>query len=631
MNRKPELLLYDDELIVDSFAGGGGASEGIFQALGRHPDIAVNHDAEAIAMHKANHPSTQHYVEDVWAINPRKAVRGRRIGLMWFSPDCKHFSKAKGGKPVSKKIRGLAWVVMRWASLPRPMKPRVICLENVEEFQEWGPLLEDGRPCPVRKGLTFRRFVKQLENCGYEVQHRELRACDYGSPTIRKRLFIVARSDGQPIVWPEPTHAKDGAGGKLPWRTAAECIDWTLPAPSIFERARPLAENTLKRIARGVDRYVVKSPRPFIVGAGGPARTGEPRPVERPLHTLTTKNDSNVVTPFLSPVNHAGGEGRAYRLNEPMKTITAAPRGETALIAPVLAGVGGRASQSPERPANVPVGTITAKADTAIVCPVIARIAQTGGNGKYANGVDEPITTITSKAEHLLVSATVINTRNGEREGQAPRVRDIEEPMPTVTAKGSQGALVSAFLAQHNTGMVGHDAREPVSTIVGKGCTQALVSADIAELPLFASTLTKFKGTCPDGQAIDEPLHTVQAGGFHYGEVRAFLMKYHTEGGQLADLHDPAPTVLANDNLGLVTVNGVQHRIVDIGMRMLQPKELFRAQGFRPDYRIEIEFKGKPLTKTAQVRMCGNSVCPPLAKAIVEAQFKKPAEMEVAA
>lgn len=487
--------MITDELIVDSFAGGGGASLGISWALGRGPDIAINHDREAIALHAANHPESQHYAEDVWRVDPVEACAGRPVGLMWLSPDCKHFSKAKGGKPVSKKVRGLAWVAVRWA---KAVKPRVIVLENVEEFQTWGPLGPDDRPCPHRKGLTFRRFVGRLRNLGYEVQFRELRACDYGAPTIRKRLFIIARCDGQPIVWPTPTHGK---GRPQPWRSAAECIDWTVPCPSIFDRARPLAENTLKRIARGLRKFVLENPRPFIV-------------------------------------NMAHG-GKLEDIHQPLSTIATEKGGCRALVTP-----------------------------------------------------------------------TLINTRNGEREGQQPRVRDIREPYATVTGIGSQGALVEAFLAKHFGGNYdgpGASLFDPAPTIT----TQDHNALTVAHLEVMHGT--------GEGRQADAPMPTVLASGNHLAEVRAFLVAYYGNEKDGGDLFDPLRTLSTRDRFGLVTVAGQEYVIADIGMRMLRPRELYRAQGFPDSYRIEIEYNGKPLPKTAQVRMVGNSVCPPVAAAIVRA------------
>jgi DNA (cytosine-5)-methyltransferase 1 len=546
--------LLPDELIVDNFAGGGGASLGIEIALGRSPDIAINHDREAIAMHAANHPGTKHFCEDVWEVNPTEACAGRPVGLAWFSPDCKHFSKAKGGKPVSKKIRGLAWIVVKWA---KAVQPRVILLENVEEFQDWGPLDDEGFPCPQRKGKTFQRWLAQLRNLGYQVEWRELRACDYSAPTIRKRLFIVARRDGQRIVWPEPTHASPKRIGTdlftthlKPWRTAAECIDWSIPCPSIFERERPLAENTLRRVAAGLRRYVIDSPEPFIV-------------------------------------NMAHG-GRVENLRRPLSTVATEKGGCRALVTPFLVGAGGPTYSGKPRSMSQPHGTLTADPRTALVSP------------------------------------TLIQTGYGEREGQSPRSPGLDKPLGTVVAGGPKHALVAAFLAQYNTTgngkpNVGHSAGVPFSTVTSNGCHQSLVT----------SNLVKLRGTCRDGQPITEPMATISAQGLHLAEVRAFLIKYFGT-DQDPRLDEPMHTVTAKHRFGLVTIHGDEYLIVDVGLRMLTPRELYRAQGFPDDYEIAPVYEGKPLSKTAQVRMCGNSVCPPNAAAMVRAQFGMPS-LELAA
>lgn len=483
------LLDLAPEIVVDLFAGGGGASTGMEQALGFAPHVAVNHDPEAIALHQANHPQTRHFISDVFEVDPLAVTQGRPVGLLWASPDCKHFSKAKGGKPVSKKIRGLAWVVVKWA---RIVRPRVICLENVEEFQTWGPLGADDRPCPKRAGRTFRRWKSSLEQLGYRIEHRELRACDYGAPTIRKRFFLVARRDGAPIVWPQPTH---GAPGTLPvrqkklkpWRTAADCIDWTIPCPSIFERERPLAEATLRRIAKGIMRYVVEADEPFIAPAG--AAVGVP---------------------------------------------------------------------------------------------------------------------------------TLISMGYGERPGQQPRVPGLENPLGTVTAQGRHHALVTALLAKHYGGVVGHELDRPAGTVT-----------TVDHHALVTSNLVKLRGTSV-AAATDEPLHTVSAQGMHHAEVRAFLIKYYGT-DQDPQLGAPLHTVTTKHRFGLVIVKGEPYAIVDIGMRMLSPRELYRAQGFPESYAIDRGADGRPLTKTAQVRMCGNSVCPPLARAIVAANYTDAAALRAVA
>lgn len=524
------ILPLAHELVVDLFAGGGGASTGIEQAIGRHVDIAVNHDPQAVSLHQANHPQTQHHVSDVFEVDPLVVTDGRPVGLLWASPDCKHFSKAKGGKPVSKKIRGLAWVVVKWAKL---VKPRIICLENVEEFQTWGPLGDDGRPCPERKGLTFARWKKQLENLGYVIEHRELRACDYGAPTIRKRLFLVARRDGRPITWPKPTHGP----GLQPYRTAADCIDWSIPCPSIFERDRPLADATLRRIAHGVMRYVINAAEPYIV-----------------------------------------------------------------------------------------------------------RIGHTGhGDGGKVRGINEPLSTITSKNEHLLAAPTLIQTGYGERQGQAPRVPGLDKPLGTIVAGAAKHAVVSAFLAKHYTGVVGSELAEPIGTVTSVD-HHSLVAAQLvgcggragqsrprdagepmqtitakADTCVVASHMVKLRGTS-NSAATDDPLGTVSAQGTHHAEVRAFLTAYYGS-DQDTPLTDPMHTITTKPRFGLVTVHGQQYEIADIGMRMLQPRELYRAQGFPDTYIIDHGADGRPLPKDAQVRMCGNSVCPPLARAIVAANF----------
>ncbi len=602
-------LGFRDELVIDNFAGGGGASTGLEQALGRSVDIAINHDPEAVAMHAINHPGTTHYCESVYKVDPEEITGNQPVGLAWFSPDCKHFSKAKGGAPASPRVRGLAWVVVRWA---RRVKPRVIMLENVEEFQDWGPLGDDGRPCPLRKGKTFILWCNQLRRFGYVVECRELRACDYGAPTTRKRLFVIARRDGRPIVWPKPTHGPAGSG-LLPYRTAAECIDWSIPCPSIFDRSRPLAENTLRRIARGIVRYVVNSAAPFIVPVthGGDSRV---HPSDEPMRTITTAHGGEfmVAQPFVMK-NMTNNVAQA--IDDPLSTILT---GNHHFVAkPFIAGVGGRRGHSPER------------------------------------SIDAPMPTTTTKADAVLVAPTLVQTGYGEREGQAPRSLDIEAPLGTVVAGGQKHALCAAFLAKHygDTGQrPGSKMDEPVYTITA--CDHhALVAAHItkfrdqqhgsaADAPLHTVTaggaaarpgtgnamgvvtshLTKLRGTST-AQASDEPLHTISAGCTHFAEVRALLLKFYGSDKDGVALDGPLHTVTTKDRFGLVTVKGEEYAIVDIGMRMLQPRELFMAQGFPADYVIDFEYRGKPLPKHAQVRMCGNSVCPPLAKALVEANF----------
>jgi len=532
------LLPIHNEIVVDLFAGGGGASLGIEQALGRAVDIAVNHDPQAISIHKANHPRARHFVSDVFDLDPVTVAAGRPVGLLWASPDCKHFSKAKGGKPVSKKIRSLAGVVLKWAKAPAPVKPRVICLENVEEFQSWGPLIKreiesingSGQrqlhlaefPCPVRKGETFKRWKRSLERLGYVVEHRELRACDYGAPTIRKRFFLVARCDGLPIVWPDQTH---GASDSLPvrqnklkpWRTAAECIDWSIPAPSIFERKKPLADATNRRIAKGIMRYVIDAAQPFIVN-----------------------------------LTHQGSD-RIENLNEPLRTVTGAQRGEKALVVPTLMQVdsGGIEGQAP-----------------------------------CALDREKPLETATTIDHHSLVAASLVHMGHGEGKDGTKRfshgVRDVGLPLNTVTAQGMPAALVT-------------------------------------------SHLLKLRGDNV-GSATNGPLHTISAQGKHHAEVRTFLESYLGEGVDRAGL-----VTIDGQEYAIVTIGAQKYVIVDIGLRMLAPRELFRAQGFPEDYAINRGAAGEPITKTAQVRMCGNSVCPPLARAIVSSNYQEATRLDLAA
>lgn len=699
-------LAFPDELIIDNFAGGGGTSTGLEAAFGRPVDIAINHDPEALAMHAINHPHTKHLCESVWDIDPIEVTGNQPVGLVWLSPDCKHFSKAKGGKPVEKRIRGLAWVTLRWAA---KCKPRVIMLENVEEFKTWGPLICDEhghwKPDPAKKGKTFDSFVRQLEAHGYKVDHRELRASDYATPTIRKRFFLVARRDGLPIQWPAPTHGAPGspgvrAGKLLPHRTAAECIDWSLPCPSIFDRKKPLAEATLRRIAKGIMRYVVDAADPFIVGQGGPIYSGKPVPAGQPIGTLTTENHRAVVVPSIVPVTHQGSD-RSESVHEPFRTITAAQRGEKALasaylkpyysdkrsadargqqpaepintittenrhalvtaflnehanastqrvmpadeplrticaqvkgghfsmVSASLVGVGGRAGDSRPRGADEPTATITAKGDTAIATAFLAKHY----TGVVGSDLDDPIGTVTSTDHHSLVTAHVTKFRTGSTGS------DMAEPLPTITAgpkenpAGAPHALgiVTAHIQRDMGKSVGHAADAPLGTITaGGGGKSALV----------ASSLVKLRGTST-AAGMDEPLHTVSAGGQHHAEVRAFLLKYYGT-DQDPRLEEPLHTVTTKDRYGLVTIKGVDYEIVDIGLRMLAPHELYRAQGFPEHYIINeipdpaLLFVGGeqvesnplslpriPLTKSAQVRMCGNSVCPPLSEALIRANF----------
>lgn len=684
------------ELIIDNFAGGGGTSTGLEEAFGRPVDIAINHDPEALAMHAINHPHTKHLCESVWDVDPIKVTNNQPVGLVWLSPDCKHFSKAKGGTPVAKNIRGLAWVTLRWAA---KCKPRVIMLENVEEFMTWGPLLVDAdgnlRPDPAKKGKTFASFLRQLRALGYTVEHNVLRASDHDTPTIRKRFFLVARRDGLPIRWPAATHGAPTspgvlAGKLLPHRTAAECIDWSIPCPSIFERKRPLAPATLRRIAKGIMRYVVDTPAPFIVGQGGPIYSGKPVSAAQPFGTLTTENHRAVVVPAIVPVTHQGSD-RNESVHEPFRTITGAQRGEKALAVAsmVQVGYGEREGQAPRAlDIEKPLGTITAGGrKVALVSAFLNEHANAANQRVMA--VDEPLRTICAqvKGGHFSVSsvelAPFVMTNTTGHPGA-----EVAAPVPTVTAAGNQ-ALVTAHITKFRTGATGSDMMEPVPTITAgpkenpAGAPHALgivtanlihmghgegkeggkrfshgirdvehpintITASGATAGIVTSSLVKLRGTSSTA-SVDEPLHTISAGGQHHAEVRAFLLKYYGT-DQDPRLEEPLHTVTTKDRYGLVTIQGVDYQIVDIGLRMLEPAELYRAQGFPADYVIReipdpaLLFKdgqqidGNPLdlprvalTKSAQVRMCGNSVCPPMARALIQANFAHELEIMRAA
>ena len=493
--------MINGELVVDNFAGGGGASTGIEMATGYSVDIAINHDPEAIRMHKANHPYSKHYCEDVWQVDPVKACNGHPVGLAWFSPDCKHFSKAKGGKPKDKKIRGLAWVACRWAGLVRP---RVIMLENVGEFKTWGPLNRRHHPIKAKQGKIFEKFVQQLTDLGYDVQFKELIAADYGAPTMRKRFFMIARCDSKPIVWPEPTHAPADseavkAGLLKPYVGAYTRLDFSLPCPSIFDTSeeikekygiravRPLAPNTMKRIARGLKKFVLENSEPFIV-----------------------------------QVNHSGAKSDYCKSTK---------------LTPYLS---------------------------------------VNRENHFGSDLREPVHTITGNNQHMLMTPTLIQYHSETAQGEV-RGQTIKDPIMTVDGTNRYG-LVTSFLSKFYKTGIGQDIREPLGTV------------------------------------------TANAGGGHFGEVRAFLIKYYGTGtGQ--DVKEPLDTVTAQDRFGLVTINGTDYQIVDIGLRMLEPRELYGCQGFPDDYIIDRDYTGKTYPRSEQVRRCGNAVCPPLPAALVRANL----------
>lgn len=576
-----------DEIIVDNFAGGGGASTGIELATGRVVDIAVNHDPDAILMHKTNHPHTRHFQASVWDVDPVEVCQGRPVGLTWFSPDCKHFSKAKGGKPVDKNIRGLAWIVLRWAGTVRP---RVIILENVEEFQTWGPVRK-GKPVKKLVGQTFHKWLEQLKNLGYAVEWRELVAADYGAPTTRKRFFLIARHDGRPIVWPKPTHAPADSpevksGKKKPWRSAAEIIDWSLPCPSIFDsRAeikekyglsaqRPLRPNTMRRVARGVDKFVIKSADPFlvIVNHAGDFRGQEMR---GPLQTVTAKHGYGVASPVMAPL-----------------TVT-------------------NTTNSVGAAAGAPVHTVTTAGNQMLITPTLAAIGQTGG-GDRGRSVMEPTHTQVSKAEECVACPTMIqyHTEQSER----VRGQSVKEPVMTIDASNRYG-LAAATLTKYYSGDHNQSAGAPLHTVTTRD-REAITMA----------SMVKLKGTNLGGPAT-EPVQTITAGGGHHGVITTEVVKA-TPGADLrnwpkirAALNEYCGYTLEDNEVILFLIGGAWYFMADIGLRMLTPRELYRANGFPDDYKIDKDYTGKEYGKTKQVARCGNAVPPPFATALVRANL----------
>lgn len=560
--------LSSAELVVDNFAGGGGASTGIEMAIGRSVDIAINHDPDAIKMHKANHPKTKHYCENVWDVDPKEACAGHPVGLAWFSPDCTHFSRAKGGKPVDKNIRGLAWVTLRWAL---EVRPRVIMLENVPEIQTWGPLGADGRPIKDRAGETFDAFCSMLgksgyprnspaflEMCealnispnskqartisdglGYDVQYRILKSCDYGAPTTRTRFYMIARSDNEPIVFPEPTHGK----GLTPYRTAADIIDWNVPAKSIFEREKPLAENTLKRIARGIKKFVIDNPEPFIV-----------------------------------TVNHGGDGFRGQSINEPLNTVTA--KNGYGVVAPT------------------------------IMCNNTRNV---GAN------VESPLPTVTTGNRNYLVAPSLIQYHAEQSENEV-RGQELTEPLMTVDTSPRYALSVAHIMKNYGGGYkgAGSAADKPLDTITAHDHNE-LVTAHILTMRNHM-----------DGQRIDEPLGTVSCSGAHHAEVQAFLVKYFSTGIP-KPVTEPLDTITTKERFGLVTIHGEDYIITDIRMRMLTPRELFRAQGFPEGYIIDVDDEGNPYPKSKQVARCGNAVTPPVPCALVKANLPEMCGKEIVA
>ena len=575
-----------DEIIVDSFAGGGGTSTGIELATGRVVDVAINHDPDAILMHKTNHPYTEHYQASVWDVDPKEVCRGRKVGLFWASPDCKHFSKAKGGKPVDKKIRGLAWIVLRWAGTVRP---RVIILENVEEFQTWGPVRK-GKPVKKLTGQTFRKWLDQLRNLGYAVEWRELVAADYGAPTTRKRFFLIARCDGRPIVWPSPTHAPADspevkAGLRQPWRSAAEIIDWSLPTPSIFDTKesirekynltaqRPLRPNTMARVARGVDKFVIKTASPFlvVVNHSGEFRGQDPG---EPLQTVTAKHGYGVASPVLAPwtvTNTTNSTG--HPVSEPVDTTR-------------TGGGGGQMFLSSS----------------------LVQYHTEQGERVRGQGLDAPLLTVDASNRYGL-SAVCLEKYYGTATGQG-----AEEPLHTITAKDREG-VVAASLSKFYGGVVGAEMSQPLPTVTS-----------IDHNAVQMAHMAKFYGT-EFGEPMSRPLSTVTASGAHHGLVTTTVVPVP----HVADLKNwPKIRELLNTYCGydlkeneviLFRISGSLYFMADVGLRMLTPRELYRANGFPDDYIIDRDYTGKEYGKAKQVARCGNAVPPPFATALVRANL----------
>lgn len=591
-------------LVVDNFAGGGGASTGIEMAIGRSVDIAINHDPDAIAMHRVNHPATRHYCEDVWQVDPVTACAGVPVALAWFSPDCTHFSRAKGGKPVDKNIRGLAWVTVKWAALVRPA---VIMLENVPEIRTWGPLGADGKPIKARAGETFDGFVKALttgipqthpafaEMCdalgiaqdselaqkisrglGYDLDYKVLKSCDYGAPTTRTRFYMIARSDSRPIVWAAPTYApRDSAdvkaGRKLPYHTAAECIDWSIPAQSIFERKKPLAENTMRRIARGIQKFVIDNPEPFIVTVNHSGEGLRGQSTDEPLGTITAKNGYGVVTPTIM-CNNTNNVGAS--VETPLPTVTTGNRNY--LVAPSI----------------VPIG-----------------YGERDGQAPRVNSIDRPLGTVVTGGKHYLVAPTLIQYHSETGKDEV-RGQELDKPIMTVDTSQRYALSVAHIMKNYAGGYTGAGsaADAPLDTVTAKD-HNALVTAHIMTMR-----------NNMDGQPADEPLTTISCSGAHHAEVQAFLVKYFSNGAAKS-VDEPLDTVTTKDRFALVTIHGEQYIITDIKMRMLQPRELFNAQGFPRNYVIDHDAEGHPYGKSKQVARCGNAVTPPVPAALVRSNL----------
>lgn len=619
-----------EEIIVDNFAGGGGASTGMELATGRPVEVAINHDPDAILMHKTNHPYTRHFQASVWDIDPEEVCLGRPVGLAWFSPDCKHFSKAKGGKPVDKSIRGLAWIALRWAG---KVRPRVIILENVEEFQTWGPVRK-GRPVKAKAGQTFKKFISQLRSLGYAVEWRELVAADYGAPTTRKRFFLIARCDGRPVVWPEPSHAPRNSEavktGKLkPWRSAAEVIDWSLPCPSIFESkaeikekfgitaVRPLAEKTMRRAIRGVDQFTIKSGEPFLVmlnhGEDGRDRT---LPLGEPMPTATATHGMAAVNPILSPMtvtNTTGSVGSPA--DKPLHTITTA--GNQMLVCPSLTAIGQTGGGDRVRDIREPTHTAVSKSEDCLVGASLIQYHTEQTERVRGQEFRDPIMTIDAANRYGLIGASLMKYYGNDDHGQ-----NVGAPMHTVTAKDREGVL-AANLSKFYGGIVGASVKEPTPTVTAVD-HNALTVAHMMEL----------YGTGV-GRGTQEPVSTVTASGAHHASVEVTIVPVESS---ISLGHWPEIRSLLNKYCGyelkenevlLLGIGGIQYSIIDIGLRMLTPRELYAANGFPPDYIIDRDYAGNVYSKTKQVARCGNAVPPPFATALVRANLPEWCERRI--
>lgn len=608
-----------DEIIVDNFAGGGGASTGIELATGRPIAIAINHDPNAILMHETNHPYTVHLQTSVWDVDPVEVCAGRPVGLAWFSPDCKHFSKAKGSALVDRNIRGLAWIILRWAGTVRP---RVIILENVEEFKTWGPVRK-GKPVKSKNGRTFRKWLSQLEALGYKVEHRELIAADFGAPTTRKRFVLIARCDGQPIRWPERTHAprnsEEVKSGKcLPWRSAAEIIDWSAPMYSIFatkaeiknkygvNAVRPLADNTLRRVIRGVDKFTIKSGKPFIVDCnhGG---DGHARETIEPLNTVTGKYTGGICVTEFAPFtfSNTGGSVGAGA-DEPVNTVRTS--GGQILAAANLMSIGQTGGGNRIRDISDPAPTAVSKQEACLVTANLMQYHTEKAETVRASNLNDALPTVDGANRHGLVSAHLVEYFS------TGRPLSLDDPMHTATSKDRE-ALTAVHLQKYFGGVVGAGISEPLPTVTA-----------IDHNALTAAHIVEFKGQ-DIGQCPDKPLRiiTASAGEFGIAAVRAARYAPGAALGYWPDvrslLNKYCGYHLADDEILLLAVCGIWYYIHDISLRMLTPRELYNAMGFPPDYIIDRDYTGKPYPKTQQVARCGNAVCPPMASAVVRANF----------